>query len=96
MQYLCHNTKQLAKDIEDKINSISLEIDAYLEEVNNFKYCGVGYYDVVLEMADCIRELQELQELLDLARNNDKVLLPYTQTWITTTKLESIVEVEND
>lgn len=29
MRYLCHDTKQLAKDIGDKINSISLEIDTY-------------------------------------------------------------------
>lgn len=95
MLYLCHDTKQLAKDVEDKINSISLEIDAYMEEANNFKFCGVGYYDVVLEMADCIRELQELKEMLDLARHNSKVLLPYDKTWITSTKLEPIAEVEN-
>lgn len=44
MRYLCRDTKQLAKDIEDKINSISLEIDAYLEEANNLKNCGAGYY----------------------------------------------------
>ena len=95
MRYLCHDTKQLAKDVEDKINSISLEIDAYMEEANNFKFCGVDYYAVVLEMADCIRELQELQELLDLARHNNKVLLPYDKTWVTSTKLEPIAEVEN-
>ena len=59
-------------------------------------FCGVGYYDVVLEMADCIKELHELEELLDLARNNNKVLLPYTKTWVTSTKLEPIAEVEND
>ena len=96
MRYLCHDTKQLIKDVQDKINSISLEIDAYLEEANNFKFCGVGYYDVVLEMADCIKELHELEELLDLARNNNKVLLPYTKTWVTSTKLEPIAEAGND
>lgn len=95
MRYLCHDTKRLAKDVEDKINSISLEIEAYLEEANNFKFCGVDYYAVVLEMAECIKELQELKELLDLARHNDKVLLPYTQTWVTSVKLEPIAEVEN-
>ena len=95
MRYLCHDTKQLAKDIEDKINSISLEIDAYMEEANNFRFCGVDYYDVVLEAADCIKELQELEELLDLARHNNKVLLPYTQTWVTSAKLEPIAEAEN-
>lgn len=96
MRYLCHDTKQLAKDIEDKINSISLEVDAFLEDANNLKKCGAEYYDVVIEMTDCIKELQELEELLDLARNNNKVLLPYTKTWVTSTKLEPIAEVEND
>lgn len=95
MRYLCHDTKQLAKDVEDKINGISLEIDAYMEEANNFKFCGVDYYAVVLEMADCIRELQELKEMLDLARHNSKVLLPYDKTWVTSTKLEPVAEVDN-
>lgn len=95
MRYLCHDTKQLAKDVEDKITGISLEIDTYMEEANNFKFCGVDYYDVVLEMSDCIRELHELKELLDLARHNSKVLLPYDKTWVTSTKLEPIAEVDN-
>lgn len=96
MRYLCNDTKQLAKDVEDKINSISLEIDAFLEDANNLKTCGVGYYDVVLEMTDCIKELHELENLLDLAIHNNKVLLSYAQTWITSAKLEPVAEVEND
>lgn len=96
MRYLCHDTKQLVKDVEDKIDSISLEIDASLEDANNLKICGVDYYDVVLYMSYRIKELQELKELLYIARNNSKVLLPYTQTLVTSVKLEPIAEVEND
>ena len=96
MQYLCNDTKQLSRNVEDEISSISFDIDIYLEEANNFKVHGVDYYNVILEMADCIKEIRELEELLELARNNDRVLLPYTKTWITSAKLEPIAEAGND